>query len=72
VRLVPEGLEGQKLVVVLDVAELPERTPVLVVVVLENEGFIRFALLRGAGYTSLRKETTFSRCFSRAFSLKSA
>lgn len=71
-RLVPEGLEGQKFVVVLHVAELLERTPVLVVVVLEDKRFIRFALLGGARYTSLRKEATFSRCFSRALSLKSA
>jgi hypothetical protein len=46
VRLVAEGLEGEELGGVLDVTELFEGPPVLIVVVLEDEGLVSLTLLR--------------------------
>jgi hypothetical protein len=69
VRLVAEGLEGHELSSVLDVAELLQRAPVLVVVVFEDERLLCLALLFQWRGTSRRKLLTFSCCFSRAFSL---
>lgn len=72
VRLVPEGLEVQEFGPVLDVPKLFQRSPMLVVIVLEDKGLLRLDLLSGGGGTSLRKLSNFSFCRSTACSLKSA
>lgn len=71
VRFVAEGLEGEELGMVLDISELLERSPVLVVVIFKDEGLFALALLRGGRATSRTKLAIFSFSLSWAFSLKS-